>query len=82
MENEQDILELKAAIWAAGHLGTTEAGVGLLESTLVVESLIWIASQCPVLALRGTAFFGLNLVAMTAVGVDLLSRHGKHNPSL
>ena len=67
---------MKAAVWAAGHLGTSEAGVALLQSASVVESFIRIASHCPVYALRGTAFYALNLVAMTTAGVDILSRLG------
>ena len=67
---------MKAAVWAAGHLGTSEAGVALLESASVVESFIHIASHSPVYALRGTAFYALNLVAMTTAGVEILSRLG------
>ena len=73
---EEDILDLKAALWATGHLGTSEAGVALLESASVVELFIRIASHSPVYALRGTAFYALNLVAMTTAGVDILSRLG------
>ena len=75
-ETDEDIIQLKAAIWAAGHLGTSEAGVSLLESAQVVDAFIRIAASSPVLALRGTAFFALNLVATTSSGADLLSRFG------
>lgn len=74
---EEEVLQLKAAVWAAAHLGTSEAGVLLLESAQVVEALVLIASHSPILALRGTAFFALNLVAMTTTGVNLLARFGK-----
>lgn len=74
---EEDILQLKSAMWATGHLGTSEMGVRLLESSLVVDGMVRIASHSPVLALRGTAFFALNLVATTFAGVELLSRFGK-----
>lgn len=73
---EKEILELKAAVWACAHLGTSESGVALLESAQVVEALVRVASLSPILALRGTAFFALNLIAMTTAGVDILARLG------
>ena len=76
VETNESILELKAAIWASAHLGTSEAGVALLESAQVVEALVRLASNSRVLALRGTAFFALNLIAVTPAGVNFLSRLG------
>jgi len=77
IETEEDILELKAAMWACAHLGTSESGVALLESAQVVEALVRIASFSTILTLRGTAFFSLNLVAVTTAGVDFLARFGE-----
>lgn len=77
IETEEEILELKAAVWACAHLGTSESGVALLESAQVVEALVRIASFSTILTLRGTAFFALNLVAVTTAGVDILARFGK-----
>ena len=77
IETEEEILELKAAVWACAHLGTSESGVALLESAQVVEALVRVASFSTVLTLRGTAFFALNLVAMTTAGVDILARFGE-----
>lgn len=51
--------------------------MALLESAQVVEALVRVALLSPILALRGTAFFALNLVAMTTAGVNILSRLGK-----
>ena len=75
-EKEDRLLEIKAAVWASAHLGTSESGVALLESAQVVEALSRIASTSPVMALRGTAFFALNLIAVTSAGVDFLARLG------
>ncbi|KAI9556963.1 hypothetical protein GHT06_016757 [Daphnia sinensis] len=76
IETDEEILELKAAVWACAHLGTSEPGVALLESAQVVEALVRIASFSSVLTLRGTAFFALNLIAMTSAGVDILAQFG------
>lgn len=76
IETENEILNLKAAVWACAHLGTSESGVALLESAQVVEALVRVASLSSILALRGTAFFALNLIAMTTAGVDILARLG------
>lgn len=77
MSNDQDALELKAAMWASAHLGTSESGVSLLDSAQVIDALVRIAGTSSVLALRGTAFFCLNLIAMTTAGVDILAQLGK-----
>lgn len=76
IETDEEILELKAAVWACAHLGTSEPGVALLESAQVVEALVRVASFSSVLTLRGTAFFALNLIAMTSAGVDILAQFG------
>ena len=76
IETIDEVLELKSAVWACAHLGTSESGVALLESAQVIEALVRMASHSPILALRGTSFFALNLIAMTSIGVDLLARHG------
>lgn len=75
--DEEKVLELKAAIWASAHLGTSEAGAAVLESAQVVEALARLAGVSPILAVRGTAFSALNLIAMTPTGVHFLSRLGK-----
>ena len=35
----------------------------------VISSVVAIAESCPVLTVRGTAFFGLGLVATTRAGI-------------
>lgn len=63
-------------MWASAHLGTSESGVSLLDSAQVVDAFVRIAGTSPILALRGTAFFCLNLIAMTTAGVELLAQFG------
>ena len=51
----------------------------MLESAQVVEAMVRVATLSTVLSLRGTAFYALNLIAMTTTGIDILARLGKKN---
>ena len=51
--NANDIHEVKAAVWALGHIGSTVGGLQLLMKENVVEYLVEMAEGCPVLSVRG-----------------------------
>lgn len=70
------IHQLKSAIWAVGHIGSTAGGLPLLEDDEIVEHIVNIAEQSPVLSVRGTCFFVLGLIASTVQGSDLLEDYG------
>ncbi|XP_014664644.1 PREDICTED: rapamycin-insensitive companion of mTOR-like [Priapulus caudatus] len=74
--NEQDIIELKAALWALCHLGSTVRGVELLIDRAVIPDVIKLAEECPLYSVRGTCFYGLGLVASTQRGVEVLQQLG------
>ena len=45
--------EVKAAVWALGHIGSTVGGLELLLKEGVVADLALMAERCPVLSVRG-----------------------------
>ena len=47
------IHEVKAAVWALGHIGSTVGGLELLLKEGVVSKLVTMAESCPVLSVRG-----------------------------
>jgi rapamycin-insensitive companion of mTOR len=69
-------LELKAALWGCGHVGTSPLGISLLAEHGVVLAVLQLAQHCPVYSVRGTAFYTLGLVATTLEGANLLNRAG------
>lgn len=73
---DQEILELKAALWAVGHISTSTSGLDWMANEGVLHSLTMIAQSCPVYSIRATAFYSIGLVATTAAGADLLSLMG------
>ncbi|KAL1513243.1 hypothetical protein ABEB36_002676 [Hypothenemus hampei] len=80
---DEQILELKAALWALGHLSTSNLGFTYLNSLEFVGSMIKLATKCPVYGVRSTAFYALGLVATTSIGADELCLNGwlatRHN---
>ena len=50
---KEEMTVLKAAIWALGHIGSTEQGLELLLTEHAVEDLIELAEHCPLLSIRG-----------------------------
>ena len=48
-----DILEVKAALWALGHIGSSLAGLDLLHEEDVIVDLVQLAETCDILSIRG-----------------------------
>lgn len=78
---EQEILELKSALWACGHIASSIHGVDMLIDETAGEDLftaiIRISEHCPVYSLRGTAIYILGLMATTFKGANTLFSMGK-----
>ena len=50
---KEDVTIYKAAIWALGHIGSTQRGLELLLQEGAVEDLVELAEECPLLSIRG-----------------------------
>lgn len=74
-DSEFGVLQLKAALWAAGHVGSTVLGFPLIESN-IIQRIIDLAAGSPVISIRGTAFFVLGLLGTTTKGSDCLQEFG------
>lgn len=77
---EDDDLEIvtkvKGCLWAVGNIGSMPFGAPFLDEANIVESIVKIAEQSPVLTLKGTAFFVLGLISKTMQGLEILLEHG------
>ncbi|XP_066298986.1 rapamycin-insensitive companion of mTOR-like [Branchiostoma lanceolatum] len=76
LSSPEQVLELKAALWCLGHIGTSPWGQSLLDQEQVIPEIIRLAEDCPVLSVRGTCLYVLGLVAKTRQGCDILREHG------
>ena len=56
---EETWLGIKAAIWGLSHVATSPLGSAELEKEGVLALLVNIAESCPVLSIKGTAFYAL-----------------------
>ncbi|XP_046330991.2 rapamycin-insensitive companion of mTOR-like isoform X1 [Haliotis rufescens] len=74
--NDQDVLKLKIALWAVGHVGTSADGVTWLDEENVIPEIIRLAEECGVFSVRGTAFYVLGLFACTRKGTEILAQYG------
>jgi rapamycin-insensitive companion of mTOR len=74
--SEQEILELKAALWGCGHVATSPLGISFLAEHGVVQAVLHLVQSCPVYSVRGTAFYVLGLLATTFEGANLLNKAG------
>ncbi|KAI8509714.1 hypothetical protein Bbelb_121420 [Branchiostoma belcheri] len=76
LSSPEQVLELKAALWCLGHIGTSPWGQSLLDQEQIIPEIIRLAEDCPVLSVRGTCLYVLGLVAKTRQGCDILREHG------
>ena len=59
---EETWLSVKAAVWALGHVATSVVGSTELEKEGILSLIINIAEACPILSIKGTAFYALGKV--------------------
>lgn len=76
-DTEQEILELKASLWACGHIALSSLGVDLLLTNNVFNATINIVKTCPVYSIRGTAIYVLSVMSTTYKGANELFKLGK-----
>lgn len=74
--SEESVLQLKASLYAVGHVMTSELGVELLRTfeTLerVVQSVVEFVKQNEVYSVRATSLNVLGLIGSTVVGANAL----------
>jgi rapamycin-insensitive companion of mTOR len=75
-DDPEQILKVKGCLWAVGNVGSMELGAPFLEETDVIEHIVKIAQEHPIMSLRGTAFFVLGLVSRSTLGLEILSENG------
>ena len=67
--------ELKAALWALGHLATSADALPIVEENGVLDSMVHLAEHCPILSVRHTAFHCLCLICVTQPGAESLRKY-------
>lgn len=75
-ENPNDIIDIKAALWCCGFIGSTELGIGLLDNYSLVEDIIKISYNATVTSVKFTTFFVLGLIGRTREGCEILDEMG------
>ncbi|XP_063379404.1 rapamycin-insensitive companion of mTOR [Cydia fagiglandana] len=89
---EQEIMDVKASLWAVGNAALHPLGLQQLlsltnpsEESIPVR-IVALVKQCPVYSVRATAFYVLGLIGSTYEGANLLSdlgwlcvRHTRHD---
>ena len=73
---EEELLEAKAAVWGVASVAASPAAATLLEQRGALAALVNLAETCPVVSLRGTAYYALGLVATTRPGAVALGQRG------
>ncbi|XP_015786244.1 rapamycin-insensitive companion of mTOR [Tetranychus urticae] len=79
MSTELSVLQLKAALWAIGTVGSSPTGFKLIAESKIIETIVKLTRDSPVLSIRGTGFFVLGLLATTDAGADYLKNFGWEN---
>ncbi|WWC72760.1 uncharacterized protein I206_106724 [Kwoniella pini CBS 10737] len=75
--NDQGVLtNLKSVLWALGNIGSTEGGLPFLEDEEIIEDIVEIAEQSPILTIRGTCFFVIGLISTSRMGAEIMEELG------
>ncbi|XP_068727211.1 rapamycin-insensitive companion of mTOR-like isoform X1 [Montipora capricornis] len=72
LNTAEDVLKLKAALWALGHVGSTNWGINFLVEEAIIAEMVHLAVDCGNFAIRGTCYYVLGLIAKTREGADIL----------
>lgn len=71
-KTKEQVDELKAALWALGHVGSTNWGINFLVEEAIIPEIVRLAEDCDNFAIRGTCYYVLGLIAKTREGADIL----------
>lgn len=71
----EETRDLKAALWALAHFGTSVETVSILEDSGVLESMTKLGRTCAVLSVRHTIFHCLCLICVTQPGAEGLRKY-------
>lgn len=71
----EDMLRIKSALWACGHIASRQKGALLLD-LVITENICTICKNAEIFSLRGTAFYCLGLFALSHSGAELLHQCG------
>lgn len=71
----EETRDLKAALWALAHFGTSVETVSILEDSGVLESMTRLGRSCAVLSVRHTIFHCLCLICVTQPGAEGLRKY-------
>lgn len=52
-DDQAVLANLKSVLWALGHIGSTHGGLPFLEDEEIIEAIVEIAEQSPVLTIKG-----------------------------
>ncbi|SCU95116.1 LAME_0F10792g1_1 [Lachancea meyersii CBS 8951] len=72
----EEHLELKAALWCCGYIGSTIAGIQLLDTYSVSTDIAHISFAASSTTIKFTAFYALGLIASTDEGCEILDELG------
>ncbi|SCU83803.1 LAFA_0D05908g1_1 [Lachancea sp. 'fantastica'] len=72
----EEHLELKAALWCCGYIGSTVYGVELLEAYSITTDIAKISFAASSTSTKFTAFYVLGLIANTDEGCEILDELG------
>ncbi|XP_071034763.1 rapamycin-insensitive companion of mTOR [Parasteatoda tepidariorum] len=75
-DSELDILNLKASLWAVGHIGSYPLGVDIIIRENLIQVIVNLAASAPVFSIRGTCHFVLGLISSTPEGAAALGELG------
>jgi rapamycin-insensitive companion of mTOR len=79
---DEDVLTLKASIWALAHCGSSPGGLQLLteaadpETVTIADCLAMLAEESTHYGVRATAFYAMALLATTQPGVAQIENSG------
>lgn len=77
---EKNMAKLRAALWAAGHVGATTLGFQYLLERGVIEAILDLCMTCTSLSTRGTCLMVLGLISSTEEGRNHLRQTGWSQP--
>ncbi|KAJ3087070.1 hypothetical protein HK102_011873 [Quaeritorhiza haematococci] len=68
--------QLKAVLWAVGHIGANKLGLPFLLEQQVIHDIVKMAEFSTVLSLKGTCHYVIGLISLTPKGVEVLESLG------
>ena len=74
--SREEIMMVKAALWAVGNIGSSAYGILFLDESNIIKDVVELSETAETLTVRGTCYFVMGLISKNPQATEILEYNG------